>query len=166
MTYPKTVPLKFLTSCSRGENLSCSSVTNFFLMSSVTRPRSKTLSTTYNEVFRYISWKISNVAELAFTSPLCCMQLLIRAHQNAISGYFGTESGIRTKRITIFIFLLYFYNCIVPLGFLPSEIWVAFPGESQLQKSRATQPTVQAGCFSVSTELWHGLQDLQCAHSC
>ena len=41
-------------------------------------------------------------------------------------------------------------NCIVPLGFLPWEIRVAFPGEGQLWQSRATQPTVHAGCFSVS----------------
>ena len=38
----------------------------------------------------------------------------------------------------------------VPIGFLPREIWVAFPGESQLRQSRATQPTVHAGSFSVS----------------
>ena len=36
------------------------------------------------------------------------------------------------------------------MGFLPWEIWVAFPRESQLRQSRATQPTVHAGCFSVS----------------
>ena len=42
------------------------------------------------------------------------------------------------------------YNCIVPIGFLPWEIRVAFPGESQLRQSRATKPTVHAGCFSVS----------------
>ena len=36
------------------------------------------------------------------------------------------------------------------MGFLPWEIRVAFPGESQLQQSRATQPRVHAGCFSVS----------------
>ena len=42
------------------------------------------------------------------------------------------------------------YNCIVPVGFLPWEIRVAFPGESQLRQSRSTQPTVHAGCFSVS----------------
>ena len=42
-----------------------------------------------------------------------------------------------------------FYNCIVPMpvGFLQ---WVAFPRESQLRQSCATQPTVHAGCFSVS----------------
>ena len=34
--------------------------------------------------------------------------------------------------------------------FLPWEIRVAVPGESQLQQSRATQPTEHAGCFSVS----------------
>ena len=36
------------------------------------------------------------------------------------------------------------------MGFLPLEIQVAFPGESQLLQSRATQPKVHAGCFSVS----------------
>ena len=36
------------------------------------------------------------------------------------------------------------------MGFLPCEIRVAFPGKSQLRQSRAIQPTVQAGCFSVS----------------
>ena len=41
-------------------------------------------------------------------------------------------------------------NCIVPLGFLPWGIQVAFPGESKLWQSHATQPTVYAGCFSVS----------------
>ena len=38
------------------------------------------------------------------------------------------------------LFLLYiyftFYNCIVPLGFLPCEIGVAFPEKSQLRQSR------------------------------
>ena len=43
-----------------------------------------------------------------------------------------------------------FYSLIVPLGFLPSEILVAFRWESQLRQSGATQPTVHAGCFSVS----------------
>ena len=36
------------------------------------------------------------------------------------------------------------------MGFLPWEIRVAFPGKSQLRQSCATQPTVHAGCFSVS----------------
>ena len=36
------------------------------------------------------------------------------------------------------------------MGFLPWEIRVAIPGESQLEQSRATQSTVYAGCFSVS----------------
>ena len=49
-----------------------------------------------------------------------------------------------------FFFISYFYSHIVPLGFLPSEIRVTFPGESHLQQSRATQPVVYAGCFSVS----------------
>ena len=43
-----------------------------------------------------------------------------------------------------------FCNCIILMGFLPSEIRIALPGESQLRQSRATQPTVHAGCFRVS----------------
>ena len=35
-------------------------------------------------------------------------------------------------------------------GFLPWEIRVAFPRESQLWQSCATQPTMHGGCFSVS----------------
>ena len=50
----------------------------------------------------------------------------------------------------LFYFFFLFYNCIVQMGFLPWEIQVAFPGESQLRQSRATQPTVHARCFSVS----------------
>ena len=45
------------------------------------------------------------------------------------------------------IFYVLFYNCIVPMGFLTREIRVAFPGESQLRQSRATQRTVHAGGF-------------------
>ena len=40
------------------------------------------------------------------------------------------------------------------MGFLPWEICVAFPGESQLWQSCATQQTVHAGCFSVSVIHW------------
>ena len=36
------------------------------------------------------------------------------------------------------------------MEFLPWVIRVAFLGESQLRQSRATQPTVHAGCFCVS----------------
>ena len=67
----------------------------------------------------------------------------------------STENGVKT-----FIFKMYsfkkkfkkktFYNCIVLIRFLPWEMRVAFSGESQLQQSHATHPTVHAGCFSVS----------------
>ena len=43
-----------------------------------------------------------------------------------------------------------FYNCIVPMEFLPWDIRVAFPMESQLRQSRETQPTMHTGCFGVS----------------
>ena len=36
------------------------------------------------------------------------------------------------------------------MGFPPWKIRVAFPGESQLRQSRANQPTVHDGCFTVS----------------
>ena len=36
------------------------------------------------------------------------------------------------------------------MGFLPWKIQISFPGESQLQQSRATKPTVHAWCFIVS----------------
>ena len=49
---------------------------------------------------------------------------------------------------------LFFYSCIVPLGFSTLEIRVAFPGESQLQQGHTTQSTVHAGCFSVSIKHW------------
>ena len=41
-------------------------------------------------------------------------------------------------------------NCNVRVAFIPWEIRVAVPGESQLQQSRATRPTVHDGCCSVS----------------
>ena len=49
-----------------------------------------------------------------------------------------------------YLHILSVNNCTVPLGFPPQETWVAFPGESQLWQNHATQPTVHAGCFSVS----------------
>ena len=60
------------------------------------------------------------------------------------------------------------YSCIVPMGFLPWEIRVAYPGESQLRLSRAIHPTLHAGCFSVSiihrTLAWT-TGSLTCAHT-
>ena len=51
----------------------------------------------------------------------------------------------------VFLFFVFtFYDCIVPMGFIPWEIRVDFPGESRLRQSRAAQPTVHAVCFSVS----------------
>ena len=51
----------------------------------------------------------------------------------------------------LFLLYIFFNNRIVPMGFLSRDIRVTFPGENQLRQSRATQPTVHAGCFSVST---------------
>ena len=57
-------------------------------------------------------------------------------------GY--TEAGRRLKKNPTF------YDCISRVGFLPREIRVAFPMESRLRQSGATQQTVHARCFSVS----------------
>ena len=68
-----------------------------------------------------------------------------------ISGCGCSSSEISATFFTFYLlFLKTFYNCIVPKGFLPWEIRVAFPRESQLQQSHTTQPRVLAGCFSVS----------------
>ena len=50
----------------------------------------------------------------------------------------------------VFFFIYIFLQLFCPNGILPREILVAFHEESQLQQSRATQPIVHAGCFSVS----------------
>ena len=45
---------------------------------------------------------------------------------------------------------IFFYKCIIPLGFLLWEVWVAFLRESQLLwQIHATQPVVSAWCFLV-----------------
>ena len=53
-------------------------------------------------------------------------------------------------QITSILFIYLFYDCIVPLGFLSWDIRIAFPRESRLRQSHATQPTVLSGCFSAS----------------
>ena len=52
-----------------------------------------------------------------------------------------TSSNTSFLRESSVQFTFAFDNCIVPMGFLPWEIRVAFPGESQLRHNRATQPT-------------------------
>ena len=69
----------------------------------------------------------------------------------------GQSKGVTVKDVRalgVTVNILTFFPpstvCIVPMEFLPWEIWFAFPKESQLQQSCATQLTVHAGCFSVS----------------
>ena len=49
-----------------------------------------------------------------------------------------------------FFFFIYLYlnRCIVPLRFLPWEIRVTVPVESQLRQNLATQPKMHARCFT------------------
>ena len=65
-------------------------------------------------------------------------------------GSFSLCLCLSLKCVFKTFFKITFYYCIVPMGFHPRKIRVAFPGESQLRQSRATQPTVYAGCLSVS----------------
>ena len=44
-------------------------------------------------------------------------------------------------------YYIFFNNRTVPMGFLPREIRVAFPGESQLRQSRATNLQCTLGVF-------------------
>ena len=62
---------------------------------------------------------------------------------------FCTWVSISSNPKTRSLFFFFIQNCIVPLALLSRKIRVAFPGESQLQQSRATQPTMHAGCLSV-----------------
>ena len=62
---------------------------------------------------------------------------------------FGDQNVLTSQSVSSTLFFI-FNNCIVPFGFLPREIRVAFPTENQLRQSRATQTTEHAECFSVS----------------
>ena len=72
-----------------------------------------------------------------------------------ISGY--TLLLQRTPRLQL-------YSCIVSQGFLPWKIWVAFPRESQLQQSHATQPLVYAGCYSITSKASNSDVDYKLFH--
>ena len=68
------------------------------------------------------------------------------------AGYSQTLcSTSRQCRLFVGWFVLFYSNCIFPLEFLSWETRVVFAGESQLRQSRATQSTVHAGCFNIST---------------
>ena len=76
--------------------------------------------------------------------------LIFINHTISVSFVIMNTIGARLIFVFYFYFLLFnFYNYIVQMGFLPWKIRVSFPGESQLRQSRATQPKVHAGCFSV-----------------
>ena len=53
------------------------------------------------------------------------------------------------RKSTCFVVSFFFFTIALSHRDL-SQIQVYFPGESQLRQSRATHPTVHAGCFSVS----------------
>ena len=80
----------------------------------------------------------------------------------------GTQEEEASRVLSIYLKTENLYNCIAPIGFLPWEIRVAFPGESQLRQCRGTQPTMHAGCFSIFIirRTLIGLWDLKRAHRC
>ena len=69
--------------------------------------------------------------------------------ENTVQMQYLFTERTKTYLGCFFFCCCFFYNCIVPSGFLPWEIQVAFPGESQQRWSNATQPSVHTRCFSV-----------------
>ena len=99
----------------------------------------------------YLNKTITSEREKKLLSPPCfpCFCKAFRAFKD----------NEVTIIITLIFFLTFFsfkfckkmYNrIVVPVGFLPWEIPVAFPWENRLQHCRTTQPWVHAGYFSVS----------------
>ena len=72
---------------------------------------------------------------------------------------YDSETGPRTipgnftcRTLSVYLILKFFFFLLLyyPNGISPMEIRVAFPRESQLRQSHATQPTEHAGCSCVS----------------
>ena len=93
----------------------------------------------------------TNIHQITFNTVCFIKPWSLINHYTCVLAWTGWWRWTEHRQMFVFCF---FYNCIVPVGFLPWEVWVAFPGESQLQQSHATQPRVHARCFSVSTKLW------------
>ena len=90
------------------------------------------------------SWRWVKHAELCYGLHLASKRRRLIALG---SGFRATGTlchrGARfLKCIYLLILLHFFYNCMtsVPMGFHPWKIRVAFPGESQWERSCATQP--------------------------
>ena len=83
-----------------------------------------------------------------------CNQLHYSCSQNLNMLYTSLYNTVAGNLWFLHLCISHFCNCIVPMGFLPWKIWVAFPEESQLWQCCATQPMVNAGCFSVSITHW------------
>ena len=109
------------------------------------------------------SSSVSSSQSVVFLGLLCSQQQTytlqwqfyfwnLEKRRQICSGKNQLLSHIAAPSSFLFFFFcsIFFLTTIVPHGFLLCEIQVAFSGESQLQQSRATQPTVHAGCFSVS----------------
>ena len=66
----------------------------------------------------------------------------------------GTRTGALYYRRGYYYYYQYYYllfkTVLSQWDFSPGKFGLLFHGESQLRQSRATQPTVHAGCFSVS----------------
>ena len=62
----------------------------------------------------------------------------------------GNRSTLRIGQTIRTTFFVNFLQPFCPKGISPTRNSDCFLGESQLRQSRATKPTVHAGCFSVS----------------
>ena len=115
-------------------------------------------------------WGVREDASMEHTTTELCLQEIVNCQQVSAGPYFVvSSSGAFPVHFLLFffssslsLFFIFFiiikivfdfffvYNSIVPMGFLPWEIQVAFPGESQPQQIHTTQCMVYAGCLSVS----------------
>ena len=83
------------------------------------------------------------------TSPLIAFIAYAQWKQTSRQTDRQTKTGVSEGHIKNYKKKIILQHCFVPLGFLQWEIRFGFPGGSQLRESRATQPTVHAGCFSI-----------------
>ena len=81
------------------------------------------------------------------------MGLYVHRNHSGLLGMGKVVLGLFVFLVTIIIFFFFsffFFTTVLSQWYFPWEIRIAFPGESKLRQSRAAQPTLPAGCFSVS----------------
>ena len=78
--------------------------------------------------------------------------LSVTLNENIVLFGNGTNSDYTSALIIILQVFLYIFltTALSFWGFFRGKFGLISPGESRLRQNRATQPTVHAGCFSIS----------------